>query len=37
SNISIDEQVEVSQFNTGTYFVKITSGNAVKTSKFIKL
>ncbi|NQV78145.1 MAG: T9SS type A sorting domain-containing protein [Lutibacter sp.] len=37
ANISIDEQIVVSQFNTGTYFVKITSGNAVKTSKFIKL
>jgi hypothetical protein len=35
-NISSDEQVEVSQFTTGTYLVKITNGNAVKTSKFVK-
>lgn len=36
SNISSDEQVEVSQFTTGTYLVKITNGNAIKTSKFVK-
>lgn len=36
SNISIEEQVEVSYFTSGTYFVKITNGNAVKISKFIK-
>ena len=35
SNIALEEQVEVSQYNTGTYFVKITNGDAVKTSKFI--
>tara|TARA_R110002124_G_scaffold87407_1_gene225183 strand:- start:225293 stop:226609 length:1317 start_codon:yes stop_codon:yes gene_type:complete len=35
SNISLNEEVEVSQFNTGTYFVKISNGEAVKTSKFI--
>lgn len=35
-DISIDEQIEVSQFTAGTYLVKITNGNAVKTSKFIK-
>jgi len=35
SNISLEEQVEVSQYNTGTYFVKITNKDAVKTSKFI--
>jgi len=36
SNISINEQVQVSQFTNGTYFVKITNGSAVKISKFIK-
>ena len=35
SNIALEEQVEVSQYNTGTYFMKITNGDAVKTSKFI--
>ena len=35
-NISLNEQVNVSHLLTGTYFVKITNGNAVKTSKFIK-
>ena len=34
--ISIEEQIQVSQFTAGTYFVKITNGNAVKTTKFIK-
>ena len=36
ANISLNEQVSVSHLMTGTYFVKITNGNAVKTSKFIK-
>ncbi|MFT5237386.1 MAG: hypothetical protein ACI9M9_000978 [Flavobacteriaceae bacterium] len=36
NDISIEEQIQVSQFTTGTYFVKITNGNAVKTIKFIK-
>ncbi|GHC56279.1 T9SS type A sorting domain-containing protein [Ulvibacter litoralis] len=36
SNISMEEQVEVSQLITGTYFVKITNGDAVMTSKFVK-
>jgi hypothetical protein len=36
SNISIDEQVEVSQLNAGTYFVKITNGDTVRTTKFLK-
>jgi hypothetical protein len=35
-DISIEEQIQVSQFSEGTYFVKITNGNAVKTTKFIK-
>ncbi|GHC56274.1 T9SS type A sorting domain-containing protein [Ulvibacter litoralis] len=35
TNISLNEQVQVSNYNTGTYFVKITDGNEVKTSKFI--
>jgi hypothetical protein len=36
SNISIQEEVQVSHFNQGTYFIKLTHGNAVKTSKFLK-
>ncbi len=36
NDISIEEQIQVSQFTEGTYFVKITNGNAVKVSKFIK-
>jgi hypothetical protein len=36
NDISINEQVEVSQLTPGTYLVKISNGNAVKTSKFIK-
>jgi hypothetical protein len=36
TNISLQEEILVSQFVKGTYFVKITNGNAVKTSKFIK-
>jgi hypothetical protein len=36
-DISIEEQIQVSQFSEGTYFVKITNGNAVKTTKFIKI
>jgi hypothetical protein len=36
TNISLQEEVQVSQFVQGAYFVKITNGNAVKTSKFIK-
>ena len=36
NDISIEEQIQVSQFTSGTYFVKITNGNAVKTIKFIK-
>jgi hypothetical protein len=36
NDISIEEQIQVSQFTSGTYFVKITNGNAVKTTKFIK-
>ncbi|RMA57737.1 T9SS type A sorting domain-containing protein [Ulvibacter antarcticus] len=35
SDISMNEQIEVSQFSAGTYFVKIIDGNAVKTAKFI--
>ncbi len=36
TNISLNEQVNVSHLTKGTYFVKITNGDAVKTSKFIK-
>jgi hypothetical protein len=36
TNISLNEQVNVSNLTEGTYFVKITNGNAVKTAKFIK-
>ena len=36
TNISLNEQVNVSNLTQGTYFVKITNGDAVKTSKFIK-
>lgn len=36
NNISIQQEIEVSSLNSGTYFVKITNGNAVKTSKFVK-
>lgn len=36
SNISLQEEVQVSSFTQGTYFVRITNGNAVKVSKFIK-
>lgn len=36
TNISLNEQVNVSHLIEGTYFVKITNGDAVKTSKFIK-
>jgi hypothetical protein len=36
NNISFNEQISVSEFSTGTYFVKITNGKAVKTSKFLK-
>jgi hypothetical protein len=36
SDISFEEQIQVSEFVAGTYFVKITNGNAVKTTKFIK-
>mgnify|MGYP000045588676 CR=1 FL=1 len=35
NNISLSEQVGVSHLSQGTYFVKITNGNAIKTSKFI--
>jgi hypothetical protein len=36
NDISVEEQIQVSQFTQGTYFVKITNGNSVKTTKFIK-
>ena len=35
NNISLSEQVSVSHLSEGTYFVKITNGSAIKTSKFI--
>jgi hypothetical protein len=35
TNISNQEQLQVSSFTQGTYFVKITDGSAVKTSKFL--
>ena len=35
SNISLNEQINVSHLTEGTYFVKIANGEAVKTSKFI--
>ena len=35
TNSSLNEQVNVSHFSEGTFFVKITNGDAVKTSKFI--
>jgi len=35
TNISNQEQIQVSSYTQGTYFVKITDGNAVKTSKFL--
>lgn len=35
TSISLTEQVNVSHFTEGTYFVKLTNGDAVKTSKFI--
>ncbi len=35
TNISLNEQVNVSHLTEGTYFMKITNGDAVKTSKFI--
>ena len=36
SDISFEEQIQVSEFVAGTYFIKISNGNAVKTTKFIK-
>ena len=36
NEISIYEQIEVSQFTSGTYLMKIKNGNTVKTSKFVK-
>jgi thiol-disulfide isomerase/thioredoxin len=36
NDISIYEQIEVSQFISGTYLIKVKNGNAVKTSKFVK-
>jgi len=35
SNIDLNEEVNVSNLNSGAYFVKITDGTAVKTDKFI--
>ena len=35
SNIAIEEQVNVSSLSQGAYFVRITNGNAVTTSKFV--
>lgn len=35
NNITVEEQVNVASFPQGTYFVKITNGNVVKTEKFI--
>ncbi len=34
-NISLDQEIDVASLQTGTYLVKITSGAAVKTEKFI--
>jgi hypothetical protein len=36
NDISMNEQIQVSEFVAGTYFIKISNGNAVKTTKFIK-
>jgi len=35
SNISLNEQINVSRLTTGTYIIKITNNNQVKTEKFI--
>jgi Secretion system C-terminal sorting domain len=35
SNISADQTIDVSNLQTGTYLVRITSGTAVKTEKFL--
>jgi hypothetical protein len=35
NNISLNKQLNVSSFSTGTYLIKITNGNQVKTDKFI--
>jgi hypothetical protein len=35
NNISLDQEINVSSLQTGTYLVKITNGAAVKTEKFI--
>jgi len=35
SNISLNEQINVSSLTTGTYIIKITNNNQVKTKKFI--
>ena len=34
-NISFEEQINVSQLTTGTYFIKIQKGNTIATERFI--
>ena len=35
NNISLNQQLNVSSLTSGTYLIKITNGNQVKTDKFI--